>query len=122
MNKLEWSLVNTPVEDSELDKRVVLFARIPFGGGFVAAKNQFVEPLEAWARTKDNSWIIKHYDLPAPEFKPAGLGIEVKGLEFRSCPELISKLAELGAPDETVVEVETDKAMTTTTIGEAMGR
>jgi hypothetical protein len=59
--------------------------------------------------------------LPARESCPSGVGIEVQTNEVGTLALAVEKIAELGAPPETRIEIESDKATIEMTLAEAAG-
>ena len=99
----------TAIPSSQEPQRGTLFARIPLPIDFPAAELQFETPLRHWLAAQRIPCTVRCFALPGEAPEAGGIGIEIQTNSVLSLAALPQKLAELGAPPRTRIELETDK-------------
>ena len=108
-------------ETPDAPRVATLFADIPLVMTDAESQRTFEEPLGAWLTEQEVEFSLRCFSLPARQDRPPGIGIEVKTGEAGTLAFAVEKIAELGAPPETRIEIESDKATIEMTLAEAAG-
>ncbi len=109
------------LETPDASRGVTLFAEVPLLMTASELRRTFEQPLGAWLAEQGVEFSLRCFLLPLRQDVPPGIGIEVRTGEYGMLAFLVEKIAELGAPPETRIEIESDKATVEMTLGEAAG-
>jgi len=99
----------------------MLFAEIPLAMTVTEMNRTFEHPLGAWLSQQEADFSLRCFVLPSRQGRPPGIGVEVQTDEVGVLAFVVEKIAELGAPPETRIEIESDKATVEMTLAEAAG-
>jgi hypothetical protein len=103
---------------SDSPRGATLFARIPLPMDEREASAAFERPLGEWLAAQGIAFSIRCFVLDATADGPSGVGVEVQLDSADPLWLIVQQLAELGAPPETVIEIESDKACMETSLAE----
>jgi hypothetical protein len=109
----------TPAEIPDSQRGGMLFAQIPLLMGAPEARRVFEQPLRQCLEAQGIEFKIRSFLLPARQDRPQGIGIEIKTDQVGALAPAIEKLAELGAPPATLIEIEHDQATIEMSLAEA---
>src|SRR4051794_39013726 len=106
-------------ETPDAPRGVTLFAEVPLLMTASELRRGVEEPLVAWLAEQGVEFSLRCFLLPLRQDRPAGIGIEVQTGEYGMLAFLVERIAELGAPPETRIEIESDKVTIEMTLAEA---
>jgi hypothetical protein len=90
-------------------RSATLFARVPLAMSDLDARRTFEQPLGAWLVEQGMEFSLRCFPLPASQDDAVLLAMAVE------------KISELGAPPETLIEIESDKATVEMSLGDMAG-
>lgn len=99
--------------------RATLFARIPEVLSDAERQRKYDDPLLALLQAQGNECSVRGFALPETDRGGQGVGIEVAADSVDPLIFVAQYLTNLGAPRQTVIEVETSKASFTMSLDEA---
>jgi hypothetical protein len=108
-------------ETPDRPRGATLFADVPLVMTDAESRRKFEQPLGAWLTEQGVEFSLRCFSLPARQDRAGGIGIEVKTEESGTLAFAVEKIAELGAPLGTRIEIESDKATIEMTLAEAAG-
>jgi hypothetical protein len=104
------------------DQRAVLFARLPEQLDDERRRRKYDEPLAAAIRDAGVGDSLRGFSQAGDDGQIAWVGIEVTLEVMQNGTFVAERLAALGAPPETRIEIETASATLEFTLAEATGR
>jgi hypothetical protein len=113
--------MHVATETPDVPRGATLFVEIPLPMTELEFQRTFEQPLATWLIEQGIEFSLRCLPLPVRQDRPAGMGIEVHADEFGILPFAVEKIAELGAPPETLIQFESDKATIEMTLAEAAG-
>jgi hypothetical protein len=108
-------------ETPDPPRGATLFAEIPLPMTELELQRTFGQPLGEWLTEQAVEFSLRCFRLPARQDRPPGIGIEIQTDKFGTLAFAVEKIAELGAPPETRIEIESEKATIEMTLAEAAG-
>src|SRR4051794_16754416 len=104
------------------ERQAVLFARLPERLDDEQRRRKYDEPLAAAIREARVGHFLRGFSQLGDDGQVAWVGIEVTLDVLQNGAFVAERLAELGAPPETRIEIETEKASLEFSLAEATGR
>src|SRR4051812_11465989 len=104
------------------ERRTVLFARIPERLDEEQRRRKYDDPLTAAMRDAGIVDSVRGFSQAGDDGQIAWVGIEVTLDLMQNFTFVTERLAQLGAPPETRIEIETDEALLEFTLVEAIGQ
>jgi hypothetical protein len=115
-------MVMSLVNDRSDDFGATLFARIPIPLDEDTRRVRYDLPLKGRLDAAGIGHVLRGFNLPATLSHPAGVALEVRFDSVASCFSVIPHLIGIGAPPETLVEIDTDTASMQMTLEEEIGK
>jgi hypothetical protein len=104
------------------DRRVVLFARLPERLDDEQRRRKYDQPLTTMIRQAGIGAFLQGFSQTGDDGAVEWIGLEVEVAVLQDCGFVAAHLVQLGAPPDTVVEIDTANASTQFSLTEMTGR